>query len=336
MDSLTQILLGGVVAAAVVPARDRRRALLAGAMLGTLPDLDVIPLAMLALDPVANVSWHRGPSHSLLILAALGLLIHAWLRRRWTPVREASGPWRAAILLALLTHPLLDALTSYGTQLFWPLPQRPIMLSSIFIIDPLYTVPLLIAFVVAVAMGSRAVVRTWLLTALVLSTTYLGWSLLAKALVDAAADRALAMHGLQDAPRFSTPTPFNTLLWQVVVLTPEGYLTADRSLVADRGPMRFRAHSSDQAALQAVSARAEVRRLIWFTHGFLKAEQHGDRLVLTDLRMGVEPDYSFRYAVAQRVDEHWVAIPVQQLSWDLRARARLPMLWRRIWHQPTD
>lgn len=336
MDSLTQILLGGAVMAAVVPARDRRRALAAGALLGTLPDLDVIPLAWLALDPIANVSWHRGPSHSLFVLAALGFLIHALLRRRWAPVRDAPGRWLAAIQLALLTHPLLDSMTSYGTQLFWPLPMRPVMLSSVFIIDPLYTVPLLIAFVAALILGARAAARSWLVVALAVSTAYLGWSLLAKARVDAAAERALAARGLQDAPRFSTPSPFNTLLWQVVVMTPDGYLTADRSLVADHGEMRFRAQASETRALEAVKDRPEVRRLIWFTHGFLKAERLDDRLVLSDLRMGVEPDYSFRYAVARRDDGQWIAIPVEQLSWPLRVRERLPLLWRRIWNEAAD
>ena len=125
MDSLTQITLGGATAALIAPAQHRRAAVAAGAILGTLPDLDIIPLLLSRADAVAFVTWHRGPSHSLLVLAVTGWLLWLVLRRTWGPVREAPGRWFWAIELALLTHPLLDAFTVYGTQLIWPLPARP-------------------------------------------------------------------------------------------------------------------------------------------------------------------------------------------------------------------
>ena len=74
----------------------------------------------------------------------LGLVAHAG-----RPGHAAPRPWFWAIPLALVTHPLLDAFTVYGTQLLWPLPMRPVMWSSVFIIDPLYTFSLLIACGVA-------------------------------------------------------------------------------------------------------------------------------------------------------------------------------------------
>src|SRR5690606_10483816 len=143
------------------------------------------------------------------------------------------------------THPLLDAFTVYGTQLFWPLPSPPVMWSSVFIIDPLYTLWLLLGCIAAFVLRERIAAQRVLLAGLVLSTAYLGWSLVAKALVEREAGRALAAMGLADAPRFSVPMPLNTLLWRVVAMTPDGYVEGYRSLVADRGPMRFRAYPSD-------------------------------------------------------------------------------------------
>ena len=87
MDSLTQIVLGGAVAAAIAPAPHRRAALLAGAMLGTLPDLDALPLALLTDDPVARMTWHRSASHSLFVLPLLGWAI-------WRCSDAAAGAWR--------------------------------------------------------------------------------------------------------------------------------------------------------------------------------------------------------------------------------------------------
>ena len=157
MDSLTQIVLGGALAAAIAPARHRRAALLAGAALGTLPDLDALPLMLLSDDPIVNMTVHRSFSHSLFVLPLLGFAIW-WLFQRFGNGRVAEAPtrWCWAIQLALVTHPLLDAFTVYGTQLWWPLMPPPTMWSSVFIIDPLYTLWLLLACVAAFFLRERA------------------------------------------------------------------------------------------------------------------------------------------------------------------------------------
>ena len=333
MDSISQIVLGGAIAAAIAPPGHRRAALLAGAALGTLPDLDVIPVGLLADDPVERMTWHRSASHSLLVLPVLAWMIWAWFRSRGGRVSKAPTRWWWAILLALVTHPLLDAFTVYGTQLLWPLPVRPAMWSSVFIIDPLYTVWLAFACGVAWWARERVVAQRALLAGLVLSTAYLGWSLVAKGMVERDAEAALATRGLADAPRFSVPTPFNILLWRVVAMTPEGFVEGEHSLWSDRGrPIRFRQYDSDHAALAAVDEHPPVQRLQWFTHGFLKAEEREGRLVLSDLRMGAEPDYSFRFEVARAGQDGWRPQPARQLRWPWHASRRLPDLWRRIWN----
>jgi inner membrane protein len=335
MDSLTQIALGAAVAAAIAPARHRRAALLAGALLGTLPDLDSLPLALLTDDPVARMTLHRGASHSLLVLPVFACLLW-WVFRRFGNGRVAQAPrrWFWAIQLALITHPLLDAFTVYGTQLLWPLATPPVMWSSLFIIDPLYTVWLLLACAVAWFARERLVAQRALMAGLALSTAYLGWSLAAKGMVEREAGRALAAMGLADAPRFSVPMPFNTLLWRVVAMTPGGFVEGERSLVADRGPMRFRGHPSNVQALRQAAAIPAVQRLDWFNHGFQKAQVRDGLLVLSDLRMGAEPDYTFNFAVAQRSGNGWRAMPPQQLRWPWQARRRLGDMWQRIWTEP--
>lgn len=335
MDSLTQMLLGAAVAAAATPPGHRRAALLAGAALGTLPDLDFIPINLVTDDPVARMTWHRSFSHSLPVLALAGWAIWGWLRRRGGRVAEAPARWFWAIQLALLTHPLLDAFTVYGTQLLWPLPMQPVMWSSIFIIDPLYSVWLVLACVAAWMLRERAAAGRALALGLLLSSGYLGWSLAAKAFVDREAHEVLAAMGHADAPRFSVPMPFNTLLWRVVAMTPDGYLEADRSLVADERPMRFRRFDSDVDALQAVAGSPAVQRLAWFNRGFMKSQVHEGRLVLSDLRMGTEPDYVFRFVVAERVDGRWRPAEPEEMQWPWDAGRRLDEMWERIWTPRT-
>lgn len=330
MDSLTQIVLGASVAAIAVPRHHRRAALLAGAVLGTLPDLDSLPIALFTDDPVALMTWHRSFSHSLFVLPLLGWAIWAWCRRRGGRVAEAPWPWFLAIQLALVTHPLLDAFTVYGTQLWWPLQPPPAMWSSVFIIDPLYTIWLLIGVIVAAFAGARRWAGRVLALGLALSSAYLGWSLVAKALVEREARRSLAALGLADAPRFSVPMPLNTVLWRVVAMTPDGYVEGYRSLVADRGPMQFVHHRSDVAALEAVRDLPGVRRLTWFNHGFQKAEVREGELVLSDLRMGSEPDYFFRFALARRQGDAWSANPPRQLRGERDFAATWNATWRRL------
>jgi inner membrane protein len=334
MDSLSQILLGAAVAGAVVPAGHRRAAMLAGAVLGTLPDLDSLPVAMVTDDPVALMTLHRSASHSLLVLPLVAWAIWAFFRRRGGRVAQAPGPWLWAIQLALVTHPLLDAFTVYGTQLLWPIPVPPAMWSSVFIIDPGYTVWLLLGVAVAAWAGARPVAGRALALGLALSTAYLGWSLVAKAMVEREAERSLAALGLADAPRFSVPMPFNTLLWRVVAMTPDGFVEGEHSLVADRRPIAFRHHRSEVDALAQVAHAPAVARLAWFNRGFMKATVRDGRLVVSDLRMGAEPDYSFNFAVAERDGRRWRAIAPEQLSWPWEARRRLAQMWHRIWNEP--
>ena len=86
MDSVTQAVLGAAVGGAIAPAGQRRKALLVGAALGTLPDLDVV---IDYGDAVANFTYHRGFSHSLFVLPPFALLLWLALRRWWAPVRDA-------------------------------------------------------------------------------------------------------------------------------------------------------------------------------------------------------------------------------------------------------
>ncbi|WP_368639983.1 metal-dependent hydrolase [Castellaniella ginsengisoli] len=349
MDSLTQVVLGSSVAALAVPGRHRRAALVAGGLLGTLPDLDVFWFSWAGSDVVTQVTWHRGPSHSLLVLTGVGWLLW-WCLKRWSiPVREAPGRWLGAIWLALLTHPLLDAFTVYGTQLLWPLPMPPVMWSSIFIIDPVYTLPLLACVIAAWRMSPGraaagpdaarrdAAARRWLVIGLSVSSAYLAWSVAAKYWVDRVASHDLAAMGLQDAPRFSTPLPFNTLLWRVIVMAPDGYWIGDRSLLADRGKMRFTFQPSDRKALEPLAAVPPLQRLLWFTHGFVgvRTLPRGDgesRLILSDLRMGLEPNYFFRYDIAGLdAGGRWRAAPeIVRLPAPPDRMAGLGWVWRRL------
>ena len=279
-------------------------------MLGTLPDLDVF---IDYGDVVRNFTFHRGFSHSLFVLPGVAVGIWLLLRQWWAPVRGAPRHWLAGIALALLTHPLLDAHTAYGTQLLWPLAVTPTSWATLFIIDPLYTLPLLAGLIAVAGWSPRPAARTVLLAGLMLSTAYLGWTWVGKTIVERDARLALAEADLEYRAMFSVPTPLNSLLWRVVVLTDKGYAEGFDSLLLDEGGMTFTTYPSATAALAEARDIWAVQRLRWFADDFVRGDVIDDRLVITDLRMGQEPTYVFRHVVARRGNPHWEEIVPERM-----------------------
>ncbi len=152
MDSLTQMALGAAVGGAVLGRKIGPRALLWGAVCGSLPDLDVV---VSHSDPVRDFTFHRAESHAIFYQTLAAPLI-AWGLVRINRAGNADyRRWLLAVWLCLTTHALLDAFTVYGTQLLLPFSDYPVGLGSVFIIDPLYTVPLLVGIVAALLYRSR-------------------------------------------------------------------------------------------------------------------------------------------------------------------------------------
>src|SRR5690606_7689567 len=112
------------------------KAMLYGAIAGTIPDLDTF--AGYFVDLVTATEIHRGFTHSI-VFAVLSAPVFGWLIHRMERRADASWKdWSWLMFWGLLTHPLLDSFTTWGTQLFWPLDVR-LDFKTIAVIDPLYT-----------------------------------------------------------------------------------------------------------------------------------------------------------------------------------------------------
>ena len=330
MDSITQIALGAAVGEATLGQRIGRRAMLWGAICGTLPDLDVlVPLG----GVVEDFTYHRSWSHSLLVMAVLTPVL-VWLILKVHPqTRPYRWRWYALVYLVFATHALLDSFTVYGTQIFWPLPRAPESWSTVFIIDPAYTVPLLIGVIGASIFTRRR--PSWAAgvnaAGLVLSTLYLGWTVAAKWHVEDQVRASLARQNVQYERLLTTPAPFNTLLWRVVAVDRDGYYEGFYSIVADEGDVALTRYASATELLEPLASSWPVQRLRWFTHGFYAVARLGDAVVMTDLRMGVEPDYIFRFVVGKIGNPHPRPVTPHAIPASPRFE-RLGWVWRRIWH----
>jgi inner membrane protein len=220
-------------------------------------------------------------------------------------------------------------MTVYGTQLAQPFSDHPFGLGSVFIIDPAYTLPLVVGVIAALRLPVARGLR-WNHAGLLLSTLYLAWGLVVQHQVRGVAERALAAQGISVERVLVTPTPFNSVLWRVVAMTPDGYHEGFRSLL-DRGDtMRFDRFDRGTPLYQTLDSQWAVADITRFSRGFFALAQRGDRVSISDLRMGQEPAYAFSFEFAERRGEGWTALePTVQAGFRGDIRRGLDWLWRR-------
>lgn len=294
MDSVTQFALGAALGVAVVGRRAPVwRSALWGGLCGTLPDLDVL---IDRGDAIRDMTMHRAESHSLFFqtLAApligwLIALIHRdGLFRRW---------WLLA-WLALITHPLLDLLTVYGTQLAQPFTDYPFYVGSVFVIDPVVTLALLAGLAVALVRGPPGL--SWNRLGLTLACAYLAWGVAAQAQVRELARASVADAGIEASRILVVPTPFNTVLWRVVAMTEgEDWYEGFHSLLDAPGAIHFTRHRTDPAARERHAGNWYLERLAWFSHGFYDVAPTREGLRVRDLRMGQGDVYTFTFLLPE-------------------------------------
>ncbi len=334
MDSVSQFVLGAAVGGALLGPKIGRKALLWGGVIATVPDLDVfVPLG----DPVSNFTYHRSASHSLFVLTLLTPLL-AWLMQRFHRSSPVSfKAWAGVVWLILVTHVLLDCFTVYGTQIFWPFWPDPVGWGTIFIVDPLYTLPLLVAVLGGLCLREPRRLRRWSNWGLAVSSLYLAFTVGAKLHVDRVVAGSLAEQDIPYRQFMTVPSYFNTILWRTVVMTDEGYLEGFYSLTDPEPRIGFRAYPSQPRLLAQVGDSWAAQRLAWFTKGFYRVLQEGDWITMTDLRMGQEPYYVFSFRVAVRQGEQIVAIVNERHPQPGPSPRALSQVWERIFTGPeTD
>lgn len=328
MDSVTQAVLGAGIQGALLGRVQGRRALIYGAALATVPDLDVL---MRYPDPVSLMTYHRGFSHSIFVLTGLAALL-TWLIRKYWPQAPYSGRRLFLTLwLVLVTHPVLDAFTVYGTQLFWPLALIPESWAAIFIIDPVYTVPLLAAVLFAIGLGMTLTARRLLAAALVFSTAYLGFGLAGRISAEDRVREAMQGQGIAVSELRAVPMPFNTLVWRVIAKTADGHYYESVSSLFDREPPEWLRQPLNLDVAQALADVPLHQRLRWFTDDWLRYDVIGDALVVTDLRMGMAGHYTFRFKMAERAaDGQWRAVTPSSWPSERGGWAELKLVLARI------
>lgn len=285
MDSLTQIVLGGAIGELIAGKRMGNKAVLWGAIAGTIPDLDVF--LRVFYHPIEAALVHRGFSHSFLF-ALLAAPAIAWLMNMLTKRVYGFWLWAHLFFWGIITHPILDMFTNYGTQFLWPFEAR-ITFNSVFVIDPLYTVPFMVLLIWAMRLDRNSGKRRRLnRIGLIYSTSYLMLGLLIKWYVWTDTQSYIKAHNLKVDRMMLTPMPFTCFYWYVLGENKTHYLVAHRSIfnstiieppaLLDRGPWRI-----DDLRWSGVNHGANLHRV---TNDFCLIQEQKKKLIAYDLRFG--------------------------------------------------
>lgn len=334
MDSLTQIVLGAAVGEAVLGKKIGTRAMMWGAIAGTIPDLDVF--LKFFTDDITATEMHRGFSHSL-VFSILFAPILAWIAKKIHKRRvEATYKnWTLLFFLALVTHPMLDMHTTWGTQFFWPFEVR-ITYNNIFVVDPLYTLPFLTFLIIAMCYKRTNPKRQFYNNlGLIVSTTYMALTFVSKGFGYQAVDRNLAEQGINYVEIETKPTPLNAILWDAAVETENGYRFGHYSLFDDDSPIIFsNEYLKNHELIDSIRDNKVIQQLLRISNGWYTVEKEDDHLIFTDLRFGQfgintnTSPFMWRYKIWDNGDGK---VSVKRLQPEIvNPKKVLGQLWRRL------
>lgn len=279
MDSLTQAALGASVAYGLWHKPLGRKSLLWGGALGTLPDLDI--LAYPFLDGVERLYWHRGESHSIWVIFFGSLIFSFFAHRRWWQEKMLFRHIFLGLVAIFGTHVLIDYFTIYGTQLLAPFSRYGFAHGNFFIIDPLYTLPLLFGIVFAVFLKNPKPN----LIGLYISSFYALYSLGAHGYAHHIFTQDLKNKGLHVNASITMATPFNTLLWRHLVQTSDGLKVGYYSLLAPKA-IEYEHIEQNKELIEPFKDGANVKAIEWFSKGFWVAQKKDDTIRMNDVRFG--------------------------------------------------
>lgn len=289
MDSLTQIVLGAAVGEAVLGKKIGNKALLWGGIAGTIPDLDVVHIWLMGGGAINEIVLHRGISHSImfavLMAPVLGWLVN-WLYRKSSEANFKQ--WTALFFFAIFTHPLLDCLTTYGTQLFLPFSDHRVSIATVFVVDLFYTLPFLLS-VITVSFIRRT--NGWRqkinYLGLALSSAYLIAGLINKMVVSSVFQQDLALEPDKKELVFVGTTPLNIALWYGVAESDSAFHIGYYSVFDETKDISWVGFEKNHSLLSEINDEYGVERLRWFSDQlYVVTQPYSDTLNFYTLKFG--------------------------------------------------
>lgn len=302
MDTLTHMVTGACIGQLIM-GRHGKKAMVWGAIIQNLPDLDFITL--LWVHPPSSLLVHRGISHSFALALLTAILISVYLSRG--KLRISFSRWFLFVSVQLAVHILLDSCNSYGTGLWEPFSHTRVSFNILFVADPFFSLWPAIACLVLVMLKPTARSRnTWSYASITVCIFYLVFAIEHKRSVNNTVSAWLQGHHMAGHTFITTPAPFQQWLWYIVVRDQGGYYIGYRSVFDKKSQPVLTYHPVQDSLLAEIKDHREVELLKRFAQGFYTVEKNRGRLVFNDLRFGQvsgwesgEHDFVFHYYLEQ-------------------------------------
>jgi inner membrane protein len=333
MDSVTQAALGASIAHLCWHKNFGKKAFLSGAVLGTIPDLDVVFYPF--LNQVQRLYWHRGESHSVFFILIASFFLTLGLQKKASQYNLSRKKLFTGLFLIFSTHVAIDFFTVYGTQILAPLSRYGFASANLYIIDPLYTIPLIAGIFTALLSNKNQVMANR--AGLILSSFYILFSLASHSYADQIFKKQLKNQNIKTIRSITAPTPFNTILWRHIALTEKGILIGYFSIIKDNSKekIEFEKVLRNEKLVKPFENQKNFIAVNWFSKGFWSAKIKNNVVTVSDLRFGEfrpfetsHPDqweYIFTWELNKNTQE---LIPTRNKN--ISYKKSLSVLWEKL------
>lgn len=286
MDPLSQAVVGSALPASFSNKKHLRLAILCGALGGLAPDLDV--LIRSDVDPLLALEYHRHFTHSILMSPIVGLIVALAIWAVFSRLKKEFLLFYVFTTLGVATHGALDTCTAYGTYLLWPLSDARYTWMNMSIIDPLFTLPILILLAISTIWKKQKVT----LFSLIYGLAYIGFSQYNLSLVQDRVQHEAQKRGHKIERMFFNPTIGNNVVWRTMYESNGRYYVDGVRSIPFKTMQFFEGVNVEKVDVDTIypvlpknsQQRNDILRFNKFSLGYLY-EYEAD--VLADLRYGM-------------------------------------------------
>ncbi|RCL41575.1 MAG: metal-dependent hydrolase [Gammaproteobacteria bacterium] len=287
MDPLSQGAVGAAFAQSTANKKNIFKISVIGFLAGLAPDLDI--LIKSSTDPILFLEYHRQFTHSLFFIPFGSLIVALMLFPFFKSSMSIKTVYYAS-LLGYATHGLLDTCTSYGTQLFWPFSNERVTWNNISIVDPLFTIPVVILVVIAIKTNKKIFSFFsigWII--FYLSLGFIQYERALLAAVELAQVRGHSPERLTLKPSFG-----NLILWKSIYQHKETFYVdairaAQSSTWCTGESIRVFDYQYHLPNLEKESQqKKDIERFRWFSQDYLGYDK--ERNIVTDVRYSMIPN----------------------------------------------
>ena len=324
MDSVTHLALGACTGELLLGKRIGKKALFWGALSQSLPDIDVAGALFYPADKALLI--HRGLTHSFFFAVIMGAVLGFIFYRVHPKIAVAGALLFFFFCFELMLHDMLDVCNAYGTGLLEPFSHRRFSINLLYVADPFFTFSLVVAsLLLPIRKASHSTRATMALTAIFISIAYLGFSFYNKLYVDKRTRISFMNKDVPAGEYFTTPAPFNSMLWYIVIRTDKGFYTGYSSIWDDPlKPVTFETHRQNNRLLGQAGIDTSVRnRLLKFAGDDYTLSSSGSSVDMNILRFqqvqGWEKQdapFAFSYPLTKTKDQYLILQRGRLAGWD--------------------